>query len=229
MAPRNAPPPPANNALPLPLADYFFICGLETSSILTPGNGNTTAGATAAAAATTPASHPAPAVTGPIAEDADSSTYDIRSDSRNGPHENPTQRHDRFSYEVRKSISSTLALEDLGTAPASNRSSGVPRVDLTENRGSRTEQEFELALKSFASERDSFLDDINATSQFKAGQIALPHKPRPKPKTSRISEDLRKEDKSVSGIRRKLSTINPLSRSATQKGELELPLVQVVC
>lgn len=179
----------------LPLADYFFICGLETSRLFdNPSSLNGINGAS------------------PPTIDEDS-TYNADADRRPGSKgtQDGPRRRARFSYEARKSIGSVINLESQVTP--SNRSSATIRPVLPEEK--TDEQGFLSALQSFASNRESFLDDINAATLFSSGQVAQPSRPRPKPKTQRIINEDRKDDRGVGSLRRRISTMNPLSRQST--------------
>lgn len=177
----------------LPLADYFFICGLETSRLFdSPSSLNGING------------YSSPTI------DEDT-TYDA--DERPGSKgtQDGQRRRARFSYEARKSIGSIINLDS--QAAPSNRSSATIRPVLPEEK--TDEQGFLKAIQSFASNRESFLDDINAATLFSSGQVAQPNRPRPKPKTQRIINEDRKDDRGVGSLRRRISTMNPLSRQST--------------
>lgn len=63
------------------------------------------------------------------------------------------------------------------------------------------DHDFEKALRKFASERDSFLSDMN----FSAGAV-MPNRPKPRPKTQKIVNDEAVGPKSAVGsIRRHIS------------------------
>lgn len=192
---------PIVEAQSVPLADYFFICGLEPARLFDAGNGTTVNGGTA----------PGSAANGDkIDEDGPyDADPDQRPSSNNGTSEGGRRRA-RFSYEARKSMSSVLDLES--QVPASNRSSTTIRAVAPENGPPMDEQGFMKALQTFATEREVFLGDINAATLFSAGQGPPPTRPRPKAKTQRIIGD---EQRGVGTIRRRLSTMNPLSRQST--------------
>lgn len=192
---------PIVEAQSLPLADYFFICGLEPARLFDSSNGSTTNGGTA------PGS---PFNGDKIDEDG---PYNADSDQRPGSSNGTSEagrRRARFSYEARKSITSVLDLES--QIPASSRSSTTIRAVAPETETPMDEQGFMKALQSFTTEREAFLGDINAATLFSAGQGPPPAKPRPKAKTQRIVGDERRD---VGTMRRRLSTMNPLSRQST--------------
>ena len=115
------------------------------------------------------------------------------------------QRLSNLSDEARLSISSlSLGTDKKGTD--SNRSSVTIKgmqVNNT-NGGPLTEVDFESALKKFATQRDSFLADLDLT----AGAI-VPNRTKPRPKTQRITtEDVPGTRSGIGSIRRRISTRN---------------------
>lgn len=179
-----------------PLADYFFICGIEPAQVFD--------------VQAMPAS-PAPAeVT--IEEDKE---LDMPLPSPGVPPE-PSPRISRYSFEGRKSVGSIIYNIEPAT-PASTRSSVTIRQSKGEGHG-LSDDAFEEALKKFASERDSFLEDIHVSAGTVTSSTAAK---RPRPRTIRIStpdESVLKN--SVGSIRRRLSTMkrpaSVLSRASTR-------------
>lgn len=183
-----------------PLADYFFIAGIESSRIFDKPASN--------GFMSPPLD---PTLEEPAPEDPVTPTQ-TRPLSRNS--RETVRRKKRFSYEARKSISSIPGLEK---SSASNRSSATIRP-IKENGGTveNGESTFDEALRKFVADRDSVLQEI----RFSAGQIAQPSKPapRPKPKTQRIVNEETQLNKSpIGSVRRRLSTMNPLSRPSTSR------------
>jgi hypothetical protein len=176
-----------------PLADYFFIAGIESSQVfdekLQP-NGLPTS--------------PLPPVNTTIEEDEVLET-DAKEPPADGPLDSAsTKRRSRLSFEARKSISSLLGSESL---TASNRSSATIK-GLQGEPGGLSEVDFDNALRKFASERENFLEEIH----FSAGTVPQKTKPK-KAKTQRIISDESSTVKSgVGSIRRRLSTMNSLKR-----------------
>lgn len=170
-----------------PLADYFFICGIEPAQVFD--------------VQAMPAS-PAPAeVT--IEEDKELDiNLDIPLPSPNLPSE-LSPRISRYSFEGRKSVGSIIYNIEPAT-PASTRSSVTIRQSKGDAHG-LSDDAFEEALKKFASERDSFLEDIHVS----AGTVTSSTTARrPRPKTIRISTpDESSLKNSVGSIRRRLSTM----------------------
>lgn len=130
------------------------------------------------------------------------------------------QRLSSLSDEARLSISSlSLATDKKGTD--SNRSSITIKgmqVNST-NGGPMTDVDFESALKKFASQRDSFLADMDLT----AGAI-VPSRTKPRPKTQRINnEDVPGTRSGIGSIRRRISTrnMNSAKRQSSVKRQCE--------
>src|ERR1700753_1979875 len=162
MAPATA----NNDQTSLPLADYFFIAGIESSQIVDveklQANGLTT-----------------PKVEDTIEEHTVLETAlngrPRSSEGLNGVDQSQ-QRRTRLHYETRKSISSMLGS---GSGSASNRSSATIRgVQFSESKGVQlvdqggpvggsglSDEDFDSALRKFAFERENFLEEI----QFSAG------------------------------------------------------------
>ncbi|KAI9706298.1 MAG: hypothetical protein M1820_004873 [Bogoriella megaspora] len=188
-----------------PLADYFFISGIESSQILEDRlapNGPVMA---------TPAGET-------IQEDTALETdTDIRPMTPKSPVDQNPKRHsrNRLSFDARKSISSTIdnggnKRDSRGTA--SNRSSVTIKASQTPQAGGTglSEEDFDEALRKFASDRELFMEDL----QFTAGTVAQTSRPRTRPKTLRIShqEDPGGLKGKVGSIKRSLSTMNSMKR-----------------
>jgi hypothetical protein len=189
--------PMVSNKTEAPLADYFFIAGIESSQVLDEKYQNISV---------TPTS-PAPIDT-TIEENAvletDTSARPKSADGLTNGESTAAKRRSRMSTEMRKSISSLL---ENGSMSASNRSSATIKGAPIE-RASMTEADFDTALRKFASERETFLEEIH----FSAGTLPQIQKPK-KSKTLRILSDEANIIRSgVGSIRRKLSTMNSLKR-----------------
>jgi hypothetical protein len=201
-----APPPPLAETATMPLADYFFIAGIESSQVMDERY--------QPIGIMTPPPEP---VDETIEENTVLET-DIggRPKSAEGLNGIESSRMSaRFSYEARKSIISIPSSESKIT---SNRSSFTIRQLPSDSGelggGSLWDLDFDKALRKFVSERDSFIEEI----QFNAG--TLPHMSRPKarPKTQRIIADENQAGGLISGvgsIRRRISTISSLKRQAS--------------
>jgi hypothetical protein len=191
-----------------PLADYFFIAGIESSQVF--DERLQTNGAAAAA--------PAPVET-TIEENEVLETDTARPPSADG-----SKRRSRVSYEARKSISSMLGS---GSGSASNRSSATikaaPQIEHQVERFSMSEEDFDTALRKFAAERESFLEGIS----FTAGALPQINKSK-KSKTQRINTDEAGGLKGgIGSLRRKLSTMNSLKRQPSLMRQCKLALLLV--
>jgi len=128
---------------------------------------------------------------------------------------NSYQRLSNLSDEARLSISSlSLSPEKNGTD--SNRSSvTIKGIQINGTNGGLNDNDFERALRKFASQRDSFLSDLTLS----AGAV-VPNRPKPRPKTQRIlSEDNGNTRSTVGSIRRHMSfkDMNSVKRQSTIK------------
>ncbi|GAB7365230.1 hypothetical protein MBLNU230_g6316t1 [Neophaeotheca triangularis] len=207
MAPRNktngATPNASANATAdtsAPLADYFFIAGIESSQVY---DGKLA-----------PEGLPTAPVEDTIEED---SALEINGDERPtspaGPSE-AAKRRSRYSFEARKSIGSMINIGSDPKSPPSNRSSTTIKASEAPQVGGSglSDADFEQALKKFANERESFIEDIHIA----AGTVPTPTTRKPRPKTVRITQD---ENGAGSGLkngvgslRRRLSTMNSMKR-----------------
>jgi hypothetical protein len=198
-----APPPPLAEAATMPLADYFFIAGMESSQIMDEKY--------QPIGIITPQPEP---VDETIEEnrvlEIDIGTRPKSQEGLNGI-ESP-RRSARFSYEARKSIISISGSESKIT---SNRSSvtirQVPSDSVEPGNGSLWDLDFDKALRKFVSERDSFIEEI----QFNAGTLPQLTRPKVRSKTQRINGDENQAGSLISGvgsIRRRLSTMSSLKR-----------------
>ncbi|KAL9063092.1 MAG: hypothetical protein Q9157_008429 [Trypethelium eluteriae] len=199
---------PAADASSVPLADYFFISGIESTQVLEdrqPPNASVAAVPTEAT----------------IEEDTALETEDDpRPATPKSPKESTPKRNsrNRYSFEARKSIGSVIGTEgnrrdSRGTA--SNRSSvtiKAVQTPQTPQAGSAllNDADFDEALRKFASDRESFVEEI----QFSAGTLQQTSKPRPRPKTVRITntEDSGGLKGGVGSLKRRLSTMNSMKR-----------------
>jgi hypothetical protein len=193
----------------MPLADYFFIAGIESTQIFDEKIQQASGLAT------------------PPCEDTieEHSVLDTNLNGRPKSSEglnDPALRRQRHSYETRKSISSLLG-PNSGTA--SNRSSAtIKGVQLSDSKpvqiggSGLSEADFDHALRKFASERETFLEEI----QFSAGTVPNLSKPKARPKTQKIvNEDVGVVRSGVGSIRRRLSTMNSLKRQPSMMRQCE--------
>lgn len=208
-----------NDLSSAPLADYFFIAGIESSQIFDEK-------LAAALAVSTPP------VEDTIQEhsilDTTNNGRPISSEGLNGM--DTPKRRSRLSYEARKSVSSLL-----GSGTESNRSSATIRavniseprsIQLTDQGGpvgpiggsGLSDEDFDTALKKFASERDTFLEEIH----FSAGTLPELSKPKRSAKTQKIvNEDGGGLRSGVGSLRRRISTMNSLKRQPSLMRQCE--------
>lgn len=179
----------------VPLADYFFIAGIESTQIFDERLQN---GGLAS-----------PPLDPTIEEDkALETASSTRPKSSEGllPADGANRRsRSRFSYETRKSVGSIIGTEP--KTPASNRSSTT--IKGIQTGSGLSDADFEQALRKFAAERDTFLEEI----QFSAGAVAQPSRPKPRSRTQRIvNEESGTLKSGVGSIRRRLSTMSSMKR-----------------
>lgn len=194
-----APAPTAEGTAPL--ADYFFISGIESSQVY-----DERAQQNGIGLVTSPLA--APPVDETIEEDRALETDSSRPASQEGlPNGDSYNRRSggRMS-EHRNSVGTIIGPDSKHTA--SNRSSTtIKGVQLLGS--GLSEQDFENALRKFASERDNFLEEI----QFTAGvaQQNRPTSTRPRPRPQRVqhpgNEDGGNLRSGVGSIRRRISTM----------------------
>lgn len=199
------------DALSTPLADYFFIAGIESSRIFDGTNA--------------PPSSPRLGET--IDEDSLSGNSPTRQDSARGTPE-AQHRRARLSYDPRKSMYSVL---DYNPSPNKRNSAATtrPAKESLEGRAISPgfgDADFDQALRKFAAERDSFFEEI----QFSAGQSPQPTRPRPQAKTQRMSKgEHKRENSHGSSLRRRISTMNPLNRQSTSTRRCECECKRPCC
>jgi hypothetical protein len=222
-----AAPPPAEPGS-LPLADYFFIAGIESTAIWDEKLAQN-------------ALQHAPPVEDTIEEHT---VLDTTANGRPKSNEGlglsglegrrKSNGTARFSYETRKSIGSLIGGPSSGSA--SNRSSATIRavgateaaprgVQLTDSGGpvnapspGMSDEDFESALKKFASERDEFMEEMH----FSAGTLPPMAKPKARPRTQKIVNDEASGLRGgVGSIRRRLSTMNSLKRQPSVMRQCE--------
>ncbi|KAI6906040.1 DENN-domain-containing protein [Hortaea werneckii] len=201
---KNAPRPAAASSAgdtAAPLADYFFIAGIESSQVYEE-----------------PDDVPAPA---PVEDTIDEDRVLETHDESRPTTPDASGRRSRYSFEARKSIGSVINSQEPPT-PGSNRSSTTIRaVQPARALGLEDDATFEEALKKFASERENFLEDIHIS----AGTVPTPTQRRPRPRTVRITQDESSPNGNASGlhrgvgsIRRRLSTMNSMRRQQSVSG-----------
>ena len=206
MAPKNS--KTAADASANPLADFFFIAGIESSQIIDERP--------------RPPTSPTP-VQATIDEDK-AWEHDVPNSPRPSTPGSPATVHNnrasQYSFEARKSIGSIIGPVDTATI-ASKRSSvttiKAPHIETSMPAG-LSDEDFEQALRKFASERDSFLEEI----QVSAGAVVEPppsqsRQIKGRPKTIRITNpDESSSSRLTNGVgslRKRLSTMSSLKRN----------------
>ncbi|KAF4553336.1 DENN (AEX-3) domain-containing protein 2 [Elsinoe fawcettii] len=183
-----------------PLADYFFIAGIESTQIFDERN------ATASP----------PPVEATIDEDralvTDGTTSPRPGTPGSPTSETPVRRSKRYSFDARKSIGSIILPDDI-TSPASNRSSTTIKGPHLGGANVLSEEDFEQALRKFATERDSFLEDVHLQAGTVTATQSRREPAKARPKTIRIMSDDGTNGAAglrggVGSLRRKLSTMN---------------------
>jgi hypothetical protein len=186
-----------------PLADYFFISGIESSQVY-----DERAQQNGISIVTSPLA--SPPVDETIEEDRALETDSIRPTSQEGlPAANGDcyRRRSGRSSEHRTSVGTIISSDAKYTA--SNRSSATIKGMPVLGGSGLSEQDFEHALRKFASERDNFLEEI----QFTAGvaQQNRPTSTRPRPRPQRVqqggAEEVGNLRSGVGSIRRRISTM----------------------
>ncbi|GAB7342175.1 hypothetical protein MBLNU457_g0431t2 [Dothideomycetes sp. NU457] len=194
-----------------PLADYFFIAGIESSQIIDERPKLPTS--------------PNP-LQATIEEDKaweNDAPNSPRPSTPGSPATAYNNRVSQYSFEARKSIGSIIGPLDNVTI-ASKRSSATtikaPQVETSTPAG-LSDEDFEQALRKFASERDSFLEEI----QVSAGAIVEPppqaRQVKSRPKTIRIANADEANPvpsrltNGVGSLRKRLSGMSSLKRNTS--------------
>lgn len=160
-----------------PLADYFWIAGVDGAEILETfqrlGDEYRANSATA----------PGPALADTIEEDADAEeAHDPRLDSLSRPNSMAGGRNSFQRFSMRSGDSS----ESSGNGTSSNRSSLTIKGNQSPRGSSFLEDfDFDKALFKFANERESFLSDLSLS----AGAITPTSRPRSRLRTQKIVSD----------------------------------------
>jgi hypothetical protein len=207
---------PAASEKEAPLADYFFIAGFESSQVFVESEKAKGLSATLPTAVETT-----------IEENEVLETESIRKqksvDELSLADEKALKRRSRLN-ETRNSVNSLAGAESI---TASNRSSATIKNGQIEG-GGLSEADFDNALRKFAAERESFLEEIH----FSAGT-----QPQPKPKKAKKlrllgggggggggGEDSGPIRSGVGSLRRRISTMNSLKRQPSMMRQCESTL-----
>jgi hypothetical protein len=184
-----------------PLADYFFISGIESSQVY-----DERAHQNGASIVTSPLA--SPPVDETIEEDRALETDSIRPTSQEGlPNGDSHRRRSGGRINDNRDSVGTIIGSDARHSASNRSSTTIKGVQLLGS--GLSEQDFEVALRKFASERDTFLEEI----QFSAGvaQSNRPTSTRPRPRPQRVqhaaNEDGGNLRSGVGSIRRRISTM----------------------
>ena len=199
MAPINTP----TDVSP-PLADYFFISGIESSQVYDERNHQPT-GLNGISPLLSP---PQPVdVDETIEEDRALETDSLRPTSQDGLTNGEgiaKQRSARMSFDHRTSIGTIIGPDPKQTA--SNRSSATIKGVQIGGSG-LSDVDFNNALRKFASERDTFLEEIQVTATAAQQSRSTPTRVRPKPARVQHEDGAGSLRPGVGSIRRRLSTM----------------------
>ncbi|KAL8701151.1 MAG: hypothetical protein Q9201_005067 [Fulgogasparrea decipioides] len=170
-------PAPIKESSSAPLADWFFITGVDSEQLRWPSNNPVE----------TANDSSQPPVEQTIEEErtseAENGALDVLSSTPRRNKRNSYQRLSRLSDEARLSIASvSLSPDPKGTD--SNRSSTTIKGIQINGTATLSDVDFDRALRKFASERESFLTDLTLS----AGAV-VPNRPKARPKTQRIVND----------------------------------------
>lgn len=200
---------------PGPLADYFFICGIESSQVFDEK------------AVLTPAVDATIEENEVLETDPETRPKSTELEVAPSPDAKDTNgRRSRLSYETRKSIGSFIQVDSgrQSTNPSNRSSATIKGIQQLGGSGLNDEA-FEIALRKFASERELFLEEI----QFSAGAIAQPPKKptKTRPKTQRIVNDEAQvpSRSGVGTLRRRLSNLKRPPSMARQGMIITLLLI----
>lgn len=203
-------PTPSAESPPSPLADFFWIAGVDGPEILDifsklgeEYHANHTQ------------SMP---VTDTIQEDADA---EEAAHPRSGPSQ-PSSKRNSYQLLPKPSDETRLSYRSMGSAETpSNRSSMTIKGSQSPNGLSfLSDGDFDKALIKFAAERDSFLSDLSLS----AGAVVSSNRPKPRPKTQKIvAEEVNPLKSSIGSVRRHMSfrDMNSMKRqpSLARQGE----------
>jgi len=196
-------PAPTTDASSAPLADYFFISGIESSQVYDERVHAPPSGPNGFASPPPPVD-----VDETIEEDLALETDAARPKSQEGlsNSEGTQRRSGRLSFEHRRSVSTIIGPDSKQTA--SNRSSATIKGPQVGGSG-LSDVDFENALRKFASERETFLEEIQFTAGITQQNRPTPTKPRARPPRIQHQQldDSGNLRSSVGSIRRRLSTM----------------------
>jgi len=199
-----------------PLADYFFISGIESSQVYDP---RSQPNATSLAV-------PSVDVDETIEEDRALETDATRASTlEEPPNGDGSQRKSAtLSFDHRHSYASTITAADAKQSASNRSSTTIKGVQL--GGSGLSDADFEHALRKFASERDTFLEEITFNAGVTPQTRPPPARPRPKPQRV-VNEDAGNLRAGVGSIRRRLSTMSSLKRQPSVARQGICPLVLI--
>ncbi|KAH7094763.1 AEX-3 domain-containing protein [Paraphoma chrysanthemicola] len=193
-------PASSADASSAPLADYFFISGIESSQVF-----DERAQQNGSSIVTSPLA--TPPVDETIEEDRALETDSIRPTSQEGLPNGDSGRRRSARYSEHRTSVGTIIGPDAKQSASNRSSTTIKGVQLLGE--GLSEQDFEKALRKFASERDTFLEEI----QFTAGvaQQNRPTQTRPRARPQRVQQAGNEDGigirSGVGSIRRRISTM----------------------
>ncbi|KAL8733360.1 MAG: hypothetical protein Q9166_002184 [cf. Caloplaca sp. 2 TL-2023] len=187
-------PVPIRESSSAPLADWFFITGVDSEQLRW---GSSNAEETADDAPQSPVEQ---TIEEERTSEAEDDNPEIIQRTPRQSKRNSYQRLSRLSDEARLSIASvSLSPDPKGTD--SNRSSTTIKGIQINGTGSLSDVDFDKALRKFATERESFLTDLTLSTG-----VVVPNRPKARPKTQRIvNEDNGGLKSGVGSIRPRIS------------------------
>jgi hypothetical protein len=193
-------PASSADASSAPLADYFFISGIESSQVY-----DERAQQNGISIVTSPLA--APPVDETIEEDRALETDSIRPASQEGLPNGDSGRRRSARYSEHRTSVGTIIGSDAKQSASNRSSTTIKGVQLLGD--GLSEQDFEKALRKFASERDTFLEEIQFTAGVAQQNRPTPARPRPRPQ--RVQQANNEEGvgirSGVGSIRRRISTM----------------------
>ncbi|EEH33311.1 dDENN domain-containing protein [Paracoccidioides lutzii Pb01] len=184
-------PLPAAELHASPLADFFWIAGVDGAEIFD---------IFSKLGEEYHASHAQPLpVTDTIQEDADAEEESLPS----GEFSQPTSKRNSCLWLPKPSDEARLSLRSVSSETPSNWSSMTIKGSQSPNGVSLlSDGDFDRALLKFAAERDSFLSDLSLS----AGASVSNNRPKPRPKTQRIvAEEINTLKSGIGSVRRHMS------------------------
>ena len=217
-------PAPSADASSAPLADYFFISGIESSQVY-----DERAQQNGTSIVTSPLA--SPPVDETIEEDRALETDSIRPTSQEGvPNGDSYRRRSTRLSEHRTSVGTIIGLD--AKQSASNRSSTTIKGVQPVGGSGLSEQDFENALRKFASERDNFLEEIQFTAGVAQQNRPTPTRPRPRPQRVQQAgndEGVGNLRSGVGSIRRRISTMqSSLKRQSSVARQCEWNILDCI-